>query len=291
MPIRINLLAEQQAAEEARRRDPVKRAIWAGCGFIALLFVWGGWLQVQVAQARSKIRSAEEHWKQIEPKFLQASNLVSEAGLIERRLDDLQHYATNRFLWTESLNALQHATDDQVRVVNLHGSVTLKEEKQVLVSSNLFLMRPKRKLWTFWTVEAPKTNMTEWGPRVLSSITNRSDLLRYQSHLLASLNIVTNPIQIVAQMEVVKPETITEKIMLTLRARDYSSPPGSRMDSFFASITNAPYFRAALSRNVGSLQPESIQPRDDRTDLIRPNDPFIPFTIGLTFPERIRSNE
>ena len=28
MPIRLNLLAEAQAAEEARRRDPVKRAVW-----------------------------------------------------------------------------------------------------------------------------------------------------------------------------------------------------------------------------------------------------------------------
>ncbi len=28
MPIRLNLLAEAQAAEEMRRRDPVKRALW-----------------------------------------------------------------------------------------------------------------------------------------------------------------------------------------------------------------------------------------------------------------------
>ena len=28
MPIRLNLLAEAQAAEDLRRRDPVKRALW-----------------------------------------------------------------------------------------------------------------------------------------------------------------------------------------------------------------------------------------------------------------------
>ena len=36
MPIRINLLAEAQAAEEMRRKDPVKRAVWIG-GFVIFL--------------------------------------------------------------------------------------------------------------------------------------------------------------------------------------------------------------------------------------------------------------
>jgi len=37
MPIRINLLAESQALEEMRRRDPVKRAIWVGVLVVSLL--------------------------------------------------------------------------------------------------------------------------------------------------------------------------------------------------------------------------------------------------------------
>ena len=45
MPIRINLLAEQQAAEELRRRDPVKRAIWVAGFFVVVVVVWSGYLQ------------------------------------------------------------------------------------------------------------------------------------------------------------------------------------------------------------------------------------------------------
>jgi len=40
MPIRLNLLAEAQAAEEARRRDPVKRAIWIGALLVSVVLVW-----------------------------------------------------------------------------------------------------------------------------------------------------------------------------------------------------------------------------------------------------------
>ena len=39
MPIRLNLLAEAQALEESRRRDPVKRAVWAGV-FLVLALAW-----------------------------------------------------------------------------------------------------------------------------------------------------------------------------------------------------------------------------------------------------------
>ncbi len=46
MAIRINLLAEAQEAEELRRRDPVKRALW-GAGFLVfLVWLWTGSLML-----------------------------------------------------------------------------------------------------------------------------------------------------------------------------------------------------------------------------------------------------
>src|SRR5512133_552686 len=72
MPIRINLLAEQQAAEEARRRDPVKRALWVGGGLVALMVVWIVLLQLRLASAKaelnryeSKLQTVEEDSKEI----------------------------------------------------------------------------------------------------------------------------------------------------------------------------------------------------------------------------------
>ena len=48
MPLRINLLAEAQAAEELRRRNPVKRALWIGGFIVALILLWSSTLQVQL---------------------------------------------------------------------------------------------------------------------------------------------------------------------------------------------------------------------------------------------------
>ena len=42
MPIHINLLAEAQAAEELRRRDPVKRAIFIGISLVIVALMWSG---------------------------------------------------------------------------------------------------------------------------------------------------------------------------------------------------------------------------------------------------------
>ena len=52
MPIRLNLLAEAQAAEEARRRDPVKRAIWLAALIIALMSIPFGGLLLALGVAK-----------------------------------------------------------------------------------------------------------------------------------------------------------------------------------------------------------------------------------------------
>ena len=57
MPIRINLLAEAQALEDLRRRDPVKRASWAGLLLVLLVLVWISSLQLKAMIARGGIES------------------------------------------------------------------------------------------------------------------------------------------------------------------------------------------------------------------------------------------
>ena len=48
MPIRINLLAEQLAEEDARRRDPVKRTAWVAGVVVALMGIWSLYLQGRI---------------------------------------------------------------------------------------------------------------------------------------------------------------------------------------------------------------------------------------------------
>ncbi len=290
MPIRLNLLAEQQAAEEARRRDPVKRALWGGGFAVALVLLWAGSVQLKLSRVKAEMVGHEAHWKKVEPAFLQMSNDFRESGLIRRKLDALQRYSTNRFFWANTLNALQRVGDDKVRVVNLTGNIGFAEHKQVLVSTSMFINLPPKSWWK-WSSEPLKTNVLEAARALLGAITNRPDMARYQPELISTLIVTTNPIQIVAKVEVVKPETITERATLVMRARDYSTPPDKRMDGFNSAITNASYFKQFLGKTNSTVQPELLKSRDDATDMVNPGDLFIPFTVEFFFPDKIRSND
>lgn len=290
MPIRLNLLAEQQAAEEARRRDPVKRSIWAGGCLVALFLLWSGLKLVQGMQVRAELNRHQAHWESILPKFQQVSNHIREVATLRQNLSSLEKYASNRFLWTRPLNALQHCTDSDVRLVSFSGASTMSEQKQVLITSNHFVMLPPKSWWKWWR-EPVRTNVNEIADGILAAITNRADLLRYQKDLTITRSITTNPVQIVTKVEVIKPETVSEKISLTLKGRDYSDPPAREYEQFYTNLMASPYFGRFLSRTNCLLQPESIQLQEDGTDLISPTQLYLPFTIEAVFPERIRTNE
>lgn len=119
MPIRINLLAEDQAAEEMRRKDPVKRAIWYGGFLVALVLLWALSIFLQSIFARMELSSLETRWKLMEKQVKQVEadrRLTAEVG---QKLSALSQFTTNRFLWANALNALQQASVPNVQIIRL----------------------------------------------------------------------------------------------------------------------------------------------------------------------------
>jgi hypothetical protein len=119
MPIHLNLLAESQAAEELRRRDPVKRVVIATVLVVVLMFVWWSWLQLRVMVANSNL-------SQVEAQIQQHTNEYQVVVVNEKKIADakanlaaLQKLANNRFLQGNLLNALQNATVPGVQLVRL----------------------------------------------------------------------------------------------------------------------------------------------------------------------------
>ena len=119
MPIRINLMAERQAAEELRRRDPVKRAIWAGAVLVAVVLLYSLSLQYKLMQAGNDLDSYESRWKAKEKQYSQATNNLTQIKKVEDNLAALQQLAANRFLWATPLDALQRAMVDAIQVTRL----------------------------------------------------------------------------------------------------------------------------------------------------------------------------
>src|SRR6266496_82557 len=138
MPIRINLLAEQQEADELRRRDPVKRATWVGGFLVGVLAVWGGYLQVRLMAATREVNRYESEWRKLESAYKNVSANMEATTEAERKWTALQTLAKNRFLWANPLNALQFVmvTVDEVQITALKTSQSYAITEAVKPSTN-----------------------------------------------------------------------------------------------------------------------------------------------------------
>ena len=124
MPIRLNLLAEEQYLADMRRRDPVKRAAWVG-GFLVLLMLgWWGSLLLAKNKANAAVARHEAAFKGIEGKAKAVSDQIKRGGEIEKNIHQLNRLGTNRVLWASCLNALQECAMDQVIVTRIRADQT-----------------------------------------------------------------------------------------------------------------------------------------------------------------------
>lgn len=130
MPIRLNLLAEAQVAEDMRRRDPVKRAILIGVGIIIVMLAWSaslafkaGLLKAQVSHLQTQLTSRTNEYQVI-------LMHQQKAGELKKKIDALNRLAANRFLGGTLLNALQLTTvpDVQLNRISVDQSYAVVEE-------------------------------------------------------------------------------------------------------------------------------------------------------------------
>ena len=223
MPIRINLLAESQAAEELRRHDPVKRVLFAGALLVALMLVWSSSVQLEVMLAK---RVITEQQNQIEVRTNEFSKVQSEQksmAQLKDKLDALDKLARSRFLQGNLLNALQMINVDGVRLTRIRMNQS----------------------YTYNPGSKPRTS-----------------------------NGHTTPGQ---------PASVTEKIDLSLDARDSSSSPGDQVNKFKEAVADNAFFKSILNRTNG-VQLVYLSPPQTSQD----GKPFVLFTLDCTFPEATR---
>lgn len=211
MPIRINLLAEAQAAEDSRRRDPVKRVVLFGALFVVGMLVWWSTLQM-------KVMMANHQWSSIQYKIdtetnsfqiAQANNAQIAAG--KSKLLDLKKLTNARMLQGNLLNALQKVTVDNVQLT------AIKVDQ--------------------------------------SFVSQRSG----------------------------KNQSVTEKTVVTLDARDFSSNPGDQVGKFKAALAAQPYFKQMLDPTNSITLTDESSPQQDAT-----GKNFVLFTLECHFPDKKR---
>jgi hypothetical protein len=119
MPIRLNLLAEAQALEDLRRRDPVKRAMVGAGLLVACMLVWSSSVQLKVILSNGELSSLEANMSARTNMYHHVLDNQTRIGEIKDRLLALQRLSTNRFLNATMLNALQHATADDLQLLKV----------------------------------------------------------------------------------------------------------------------------------------------------------------------------
>jgi hypothetical protein len=225
MPIRINLLAEAQALEDMRRRDPVKRAILGGIVLLLLMLAWSSSLQLKAMVVRSVVTRLEGQVRARTNEYQAVVENQRKLADVTYRLQSLQQLATNRLLHGTLLNAVQQATIDDVQLVRYRTEQSYQFAEEV----------------------KPKTN--------------------------ANNAIVPG-----------KPATVTERIVVTLDARDSGPNPGDQVNKYKQSVTDGAYFQAMLGKTnevrLTSLSPPQAGGADTR--------PFVMFTLECRYPEKTR---
>jgi hypothetical protein len=119
MPIRLNLLAEAQAAEDARRRDPVKRAVWMSALIIVLILVWISSLQLKAILVNSEVSRLEGQVNSHTNEYRGILDSQNKSADIKYKLDALRSLSARRLLQGTLLNAFQQTTVEDVQLIHL----------------------------------------------------------------------------------------------------------------------------------------------------------------------------
>jgi hypothetical protein len=117
MPIRLNLLAEAQATEEMRRRDPVKRAVWVGASLAAVMLAWSAWLQCRAMVAKGEVSKIQSQMHSFTNEYALVLDNKRKGDEILGKVSALDKLTSARFLHATVLNALQTTSVDDVQLL------------------------------------------------------------------------------------------------------------------------------------------------------------------------------
>ena len=119
MPIHINLLAEAQAAEDLRRRDPVKRAIFIGVSVVVVSLMWSGTVEISALLANERYAGVQATINAQTNAYQHVESNRKRIATLQTKLTALQKMQAARFLQGSLLDALQHATAENVQLTRL----------------------------------------------------------------------------------------------------------------------------------------------------------------------------
>jgi hypothetical protein len=224
MPIRLNLLAEAQAEEDLRRRDPVKRVLWVGVLGVVIVLGWSSSLLLRTLIVRGELNRLEAQVAARTNEYRQVIENQGNLTQVRHRLVSLRQLATNRFLQAPVLNSLQKAVVADVQLTRYRTDLSYAIIQETKAATNADgQIAPGRK------------------------------------------------------------GSATEKISITMDARDSGVNAGDQIPRFKQAIATAEFFQKNLGPSnevrLAKLSPPEASPSGK---------PHVLFTLECRLPEKVR---
>src|SRR5437867_4261697 len=103
MPIRINLLEEEQKAKLARKRDPVMLAVRCGILGLILLLVFSAVLYSKERTLQAELLGLKGEWERRQTKFSVTESSIKSFERLVAKSELFRSQAEKRFLWAPQL--------------------------------------------------------------------------------------------------------------------------------------------------------------------------------------------
>jgi hypothetical protein len=122
--ITLNLLAEEQLAQEARARDPFKTAIAIGAGLIALVAMTGSVLFWFASQRKSEGDILRSKWETLSASMEKGE--VAEFRALTAQANDVMTLNKSRVLLAPQLALVKDIVPDAIQLTRLNFSVNVE---------------------------------------------------------------------------------------------------------------------------------------------------------------------
>jgi len=296
MPLHINFLAERVALEEAKRNDPIKRAVQVGVALTVLMILWIISTGFSMRSARKTMESVEVQLAAIDAEAKSVKALQDQMLAVEGKIGALGRYASNRFLMGNLLNEFQFLAVDRLRLTDVETrfNYVAGVPERFFVTNVMVAFTPPPSAWQFWASAPAPVDVARMASNQLAEGGFFQGLPLSTNRFPHTLKVTIQSTNQIAKQYVTladfvfKPYSI-EQITVTVRGRDYGTPAGAGIDQFVARLSNSGFFRQWLTTNGPGYRIIERPPltQMDPGDPIEPERPFLPFALELRLKERI----
>jgi hypothetical protein len=121
MPIRINLLEEEQKAKLARKRDPVMFSVRCGLLGLGLLLAFSAVLYSKEQSLRARVTGLKEEWDRRQPRFTATEMNIKTYQKLVAKSELVRSQAETRFLWAPELELYKDIIPSSVQITRFVG--------------------------------------------------------------------------------------------------------------------------------------------------------------------------